>query len=277
MQAAGQTSRCVPRGSAQNARSDEPDQGRHASSYPDRRRVQASTKHVKTTEETADGTAISTELVQTALVTALQSKEFQSAPQLRAFLGFVVRATLDNEQEKLKGYTIAVEALGRPEDFNPVTDPIVRVEAARLRRRLEKYYAGSGADDPVRIIIPKGSYTPEFLTPDAPDRQEAASGGVLTFHEGAKAFEPEQPSGPEATGVEERALLGAAPEITSAPIGGSAQTALPGSQAAGELPLFQPGAFPGLLKRLAHRSVPLPLALGLGAFCLLAGYLLAQL
>ena len=93
-------------------------------------------------------------------VTALQSREFQSAPQLRAFLGFVVRATLNNEQEKLKGYTIAVEALGRPEDFNPVTDPIVRVEAARLRRRLEKYYAGSGAADPVRIVIPKGSYAP---------------------------------------------------------------------------------------------------------------------
>ncbi|MET1413933.1 hypothetical protein ABVF61_16805 [Roseibium sp. HPY-6] len=97
-----------------------------------------------------------------ALVKTLKSPEFASAPQLRAFLEFVVRASLENQHEKIKGYTIAVEALGRGEDFNPVTDPIVRVEAARLRRRLAKYYGGSGASDLIRISIPKGSYAPAF-------------------------------------------------------------------------------------------------------------------
>ncbi|MES0880207.1 hypothetical protein [Roseibium sp. SCP14] len=105
---------------------------------------------------------VSPDLIKSALKNALASSEFQSAPQLRSFLGFVVHATLSNSQEKIKGYTIAVEALGRSEDFNPVTDPIVRVEAARLRRRLDTYYAGSGAGDPVRIAIPKGSYAPQF-------------------------------------------------------------------------------------------------------------------
>lgn len=102
------------------------------------------------------------EQIRAALANTLASPEFRSAPQLKSFLEFVVRASLDDQPDKIKGYTIAVEALGRAEDFNPVTDPIVRVEAARLRRRLAKYYSGSGASDLVRITIPKGSYAPVF-------------------------------------------------------------------------------------------------------------------
>lgn len=100
--------------------------------------------------------------IMAALERALDSAEFQTAPQLRSFLQFVVHAKLSGQQEKLKGYKIAVEALGRSTDFNPVLDPIVRVEAARLRRRLARYYKGTGISDPVRISIPKGSYAPEF-------------------------------------------------------------------------------------------------------------------
>jgi len=117
-----------------------------------------------------EDTSCTAEQVKVALVNALESPEFRSAPQLRSFLDFVVCAALEKKQEKIKGYTIAVEALGRPEDFNPVTDPIVRVEAARLRRRLAKYYSGSGACERVRIIIPKGSYAPEFEAEPGADR-----------------------------------------------------------------------------------------------------------
>ncbi|MCV0427774.1 MAG: hypothetical protein K5905_20140 [Roseibium sp.] len=105
---------------------------------------------------------VSEEQIRAALDNALNSPEFQSAPQLRAFLNFVVQAALNKNRQKIKGYTIAIEALGRPEDFNPVTDPIVRVEAARLRRRLAKFYDGSGGSEPVRITIPRGSYAPKF-------------------------------------------------------------------------------------------------------------------
>lgn len=97
-----------------------------------------------------------------ALGRLLASSPFRSAPQLVAFLSYIVRTTLEGRQHEIKGYTIAVEALGRPDDFDPVADPIVRVEAGRLRRAIEGYYAGEGTRDPVRIIVPRGSYVPRF-------------------------------------------------------------------------------------------------------------------
>jgi len=100
--------------------------------------------------------------VRLALHKVLNSPEFSSVVQLRAFLNYVVSKAIDDRLDDIKGYTIAVEALGRDASFNPVTDPIVRVEAARLRRRLVKYYTGSGRNDPIEIEIPKGSYVPVF-------------------------------------------------------------------------------------------------------------------
>ncbi|TYC67714.1 hypothetical protein FMN63_16830 [Stappia sp. BW2] len=157
MHAAEQTAFRAPRGTSPDAKTDQPAKEHSAPDAP------LSVATGEAAARTAAPVRITCEeQIQAALIDTLNSPEFQSAPQLRAFLGFVVHATLNRQQEKIKGYTIAVEALGRPEDFNPVTDPIVRVEAARLRRRLEKYYAGSGADVAVRITIPKGSYAPEF-------------------------------------------------------------------------------------------------------------------
>lgn len=59
----------------------------------------------------------------------------------------------------LKAYTVATEVLGRNADFDPQTDPIVRVEATRLRRALDRYYLAEGRDDPVRITMPRGGYS----------------------------------------------------------------------------------------------------------------------
>ncbi len=135
----------------------------------------------------------STDDIRNALVAVLQSEVFAPVGQLRAFLAYVVRAVLENREQELKGYTIAVEALGRDESFDPNTNPIVRVEAARLRRRLALYYDDQGADDPVRILIPKGSYVPVFRFSEeghrdgAPTRRPSAMtwsglmpGGALT-------------------------------------------------------------------------------------------------
>lgn len=100
--------------------------------------------------------------VRLSLAAIVASSAFHASPQLAAFLRFVVEATLSGRSEQIKGYTIAVEALGRDSAFDPQTDPIVRVEAGRLRRALDRYYAGPGQADTVVIELPRGSYVPAF-------------------------------------------------------------------------------------------------------------------
>src|SRR5580704_19312747 len=100
--------------------------------------------------------------VRAALERVVGSEVMRSSPQLTAFLRFVVEAVLDGHSDRIKGYVIAVEALKRGTRFNPQIDPIVRVEATRLRRTLERYYAGAGADDPIVIAVPRGTYVPTF-------------------------------------------------------------------------------------------------------------------
>ena len=74
------------------------------------------------------------------------SDVFSRSPQLGAFLRFVVEAVLHGKADRIKAYTIGVEVLRRDTKFDPQLDPIVRVEATRLRRAIERYYAGPGAD-----------------------------------------------------------------------------------------------------------------------------------
>jgi hypothetical protein len=106
--------------------------------------------------------APSVDEARTALGRMLASDVLRGSPQLAAFLRYVVEATLRGQGDRLKGYTIAIEALGRDETFDPQTDPIVRVEAARLRRAISRYYAGAGSDETVQIELPLGSYAPVF-------------------------------------------------------------------------------------------------------------------
>jgi Tfp pilus assembly protein PilF len=111
--------------------------------------------------------------VRCALERIIASEVLRNAPQLARFLSFVIEETLEGRAAELKGYTIATQALGRSADFDPQIDPIVRVEAMRLRRALETYYAGPGAGDPVTIDIPRGSYVPNFMI----DTAKAARAG----------------------------------------------------------------------------------------------------
>lgn len=113
--------------------------------------------------ETSDRqVSVSAPAIRAAADRVLASDVLRAAPQLSAFLGFIVERALSGRSGELKGYTIAVEAFGRGADFDPQTDPIVRVEAGRLRRALALYYAGEGTRDPVRISIPVGAYVPVF-------------------------------------------------------------------------------------------------------------------
>src|SRR5436853_2442098 len=106
--------------------------------------------------------------IRAALDRIAASEAFCACPQLVAFLRYVVEATLRGRQDRIKGYTIAIEALGRGDDFNPQNDPIVRVEAMRLRRALQRYYANGGSNDAVQIVLPLGSYVPMFRRAASP-------------------------------------------------------------------------------------------------------------
>jgi hypothetical protein len=100
--------------------------------------------------------------IRTELDRVLQSQIFEQAGRSTEFLRYVVEEALAGRAERLKGYTIAVAVFDRPADFDAQTDPLVRVEAGRLRRRLMEYYIGEGHDDHVRIELPRGGYEPRF-------------------------------------------------------------------------------------------------------------------
>jgi TolB-like protein len=90
----------------------------------------------------------------------LESPGFSRNERLSRFLRFVVEQHLAGKDDELKESLIAIEVFGRPPDYDPKRDPIVRAEASRLRARLGEYYLGQGKDDPVIIELPKGGYVP---------------------------------------------------------------------------------------------------------------------
>ena len=92
----------------------------------------------------------------------LSSADFPATARNRRFLEFVVTESLAGRAGDISAYTVATRVIGRPPDFDAACDPIVRIEARRLRRDLETYYLMSGCHNPVRITIPVGGYRPEF-------------------------------------------------------------------------------------------------------------------
>jgi TolB-like protein/tetratricopeptide (TPR) repeat protein len=101
-------------------------------------------------------------LVREQLDRILDSGPFLQSRRRQRFLEYVVSETLAGRGDRLKGYNIAREVFDRPEEFDPNVDPIVRMEAARLRDRLREYYDADGRDDPIRIELPKGGYKPQI-------------------------------------------------------------------------------------------------------------------
>ena len=87
---------------------------------------------------------------------------FRDTTRMKRFLRFVVEETLAGRGGRLKGYIIGVEVFDRPDNFDPQSDTIVRVQAGQLRRRLDLYYADRGQESLVRILVPKGRYAPVF-------------------------------------------------------------------------------------------------------------------
>jgi hypothetical protein len=92
----------------------------------------------------------------------LESRSLHGSENLKAFLRFVVLKSIENQQSDLKEYTIATEVFGRNKSYDSRSDSVVRVQASRLRAKLQDYYANEGKDDPVIIDLPKGHYAPVF-------------------------------------------------------------------------------------------------------------------
>src|SRR5215471_8738595 len=108
------------------------------------------------------GSPIAADDVRRHLQHVLASASFEGSGRASTLLAFLVERTLRGEGDRLKEYTIATEALGKDESFDPRIDPIVRTEISRLRSRLDRYYATDGRTERVLITLPKGSYVPQF-------------------------------------------------------------------------------------------------------------------
>lgn len=108
------------------------------------------------------------EEVRGALQRVIASADFPASGRNRRFLAYVVEKVLQGSGEAVSGYEVATEVFGREKDFNATTDPIVRIEASKLRRDLETYYLKSGRRENIMISLPLGGYWPEFQRIDTP-------------------------------------------------------------------------------------------------------------
>src|SRR5947208_6830207 len=98
-----------------------------------------------------------------ALGQVVGSREFLRSEQLRGLDSYLVEAAIQDRTDVLKESVIGVEFFGLPSDFDPRSDPAVRMAMKRLRERLERYYFGEGAADRIEIALKPGSYAPQFL------------------------------------------------------------------------------------------------------------------
>lgn len=122
------------------------------------------------------------EQVRDALARVVASDVFARSERARDLLRYLIDQDLAGNADRLKGFSIAVDVFGKDVEFDPSQDTVVRVQAGRLRNLLEQYYAGPGGGDPLRIVIPRGSYVPEYVDggaapagpPAAPARPDMA-------------------------------------------------------------------------------------------------------
>ncbi|MGV4793684.1 hypothetical protein [Rhizobium sp. F40D2] len=133
----------------------------------------------------------------------LASEEFHAPKRARNFLEFVVNETLAGRSGFLKAFTIANVVFGREASFDPQNDPVVRIEAGRIRKALERYYLVAGRADDVIITVPKGGYVPHFeYTRDAsvpsPTEGDPANERIAEFAD--QSHSPRETRGPPIAG-----------------------------------------------------------------------------
>lgn len=110
----------------------------------------------------------------------LADPAFEANPRRKAMFRYLVEETVAGRGDLLKGFTVATAVFGRDETFDPQADPIVRIEARRLRSDLDGYYAGKGHGDRLRIAIPKGGYQPMAYWQGDPEPAATEPPGIVT-------------------------------------------------------------------------------------------------
>lgn len=123
--------------------------------------------------------------VREQLARLLRSRGFAQSPRMARFLRYTVEEALAGRGDTLKEYLLGMEVFDRRSSYDPRVDPIVRVEARRLRAKLRHYYETEGRADALRIEYPTGKYIPRFATAGRSEAPPAAAGGktvaVLPF------------------------------------------------------------------------------------------------
>ncbi len=120
-------------------------------------------------------TSIDPDVIAEQLKRVLASPHFSDTTRTKRFLSHLVNEALAGRADELKGYALGVDVFDKPDDFDPGIDTIVRVQANKLRARLDLYYSQEGSEDPVRIHVPKGSYAPVFEIAFDPAKSGAAT------------------------------------------------------------------------------------------------------
>ncbi|RDJ19823.1 hypothetical protein DWF00_04310 [Bosea caraganae] len=142
----------------------------------------------------ADPAPLDDDAKRAALEHLLSQPGFRASPRNRDFLRFVVEETLAGRSDRIKAYTIAVDVFGRRADFDGMLDPVVRIEAGRLRQALANYYIGEGHLDRVRIGLPRGGYAPAFEAIGMAPPAAGAAAPIATAREPAET--PAEPAPP---------------------------------------------------------------------------------
>ncbi|MGD1924915.1 MAG: hypothetical protein ACFB03_12120 [Paracoccaceae bacterium] len=117
---------------------------------------------------------------------------FQRAERMTHLLRHLAEAVLTGQGETLNQYTLAQDVFGRGADFDPAIDAIVRAEVGRLRAKLREYYATSGQEDPVLILLRKRTYVPRIETRGVNPTQDRAAPVVAVLAFDNMSGDPEQ-------------------------------------------------------------------------------------
>ncbi len=109
----------------------------------------------------------------------LKSKSFQTVARLKRFFSFIVFESLEGRGDQLKEFVVGIQVFEKESSFDPRNDPIVRVQARRLRARLTRYYQEEGQGDEILIELPKGGYAPVFRRREAPPPKRTMTAALV--------------------------------------------------------------------------------------------------